>query len=323
MDGVGATRADAISLGVLADPDTIIDFNTLQSSIDTEIGLYRPDGGLLAESDNVFGGFQSGLRFQNLYSGIWYLAVGENDTTFANGFSVRGGPPGGIFMLSVNDTREVNARIQETGVTWFSFEIRPNPLGLPPENPVPLGQLGDGTLPLTFNTFGSNTDTEIALYGPNGDLLIENDDFSGARQSSITASNLGEGTYHIAVGRFDTRFRDGFSVERRPTGSDNFVLKFGTSQSIQGVIPEIGVGWFSFEVGPVILPEVAFKEVKLSGGNVIMSWQTTQGQRYRVQRSDDMKSWVNVGGLKQGTGNLLDYSRPASKVSEFFRVVIP
>ena len=79
-------------------------------------------------------------------------------------------------MLSVNDTREVNARIQETGVTWFSFEIRPNPLGLPPENPVPLGQLGDGTLPLTFNTFGSNTDTEIALYGPNGDLLIENDD---------------------------------------------------------------------------------------------------------------------------------------------------
>ena len=36
-----------------------------------------------------------------------------------------------------------------------------------------------------------------------------------------------------------------------------------------------------------------------------------------------MKSWVNVGGLKQGTGNLLDYSRPASKVSEFFRVVIP
>ena len=76
-------------------------------------------------------------------------------------------------------------------------------------------------------------------------------------------------------------------------------------------------------MGPFILPQVTFDEVKLSGGNVIMSWQTTQGQRYRVQRSDDMKSWVNVGGLKQGTGNLLDYSRPASKVSEFFRVVIP
>ena len=76
-------------------------------------------------------------------------------------------------------------------------------------------------------------------------------------------------------------------------------------------------------MGPVILPEVNFNEVMLSGGNVIMSWQTTQGQRYRVQRSDDMKSWVNVGGLRQGTGNVLDYSRTVSKGSEFFRVVIP
>jgi hypothetical protein len=323
LDGVGATRADAISLGVLADPDTIIDFNTLQSSIDTEIGLYRPDGGLLAESDNVFGGFQSGLRFQNLYSGIWYLAVGENDTIFTDGFSVRGGPPGGIFMLSVNDTREINARIQETGVTWFSFEIRPNPLGLPPENPLPLGQLGDGTLPLSFNTFGSNTDTEIALYGPNGDLLIENDDFNGAPQSSITARNLVEGTYHIAVGRYDTRFKDGFSVERRPTGSDNFILNLGTSQGIREVIPEVGVKWFSFEVGPVIIPEVAFNSVRLSEGNVIISWNTLEGQNYQVQRSNDMKRWVNVGGLEQGTGNVLDYSETASKKQEFFRVVIP
>ena len=323
LDGVGATRADAISLGVLADPDTIIDFNTLQSSIDTEIGLYRPDGGLLAESDNVFGGFQSGLRFQNLYSGIWYLAVGENDTIFTDGFSVRGGPPGGIFMLSVNDTREINARIQETGVTWFSFEIRPNPLGLPPENPLPLGQLGDGTLPLSFNTFGSNTDTEIALYGPNGDLLIENDDFNGAPQSSITARNLVEGTYHIAVGRYDTRFKDGFSVERRPTGSDNFILNLGTSQGIREVIPEVGVKWFSFEVGPVIIPEVAFNSVRLREGNVIISWNTLKGQNYQVQRSNDMKRWVNVGGLEQGTGNVLDYSETASKKQEFFRVVIP
>ena len=323
LDGVGANYTDAIDLGILGDSDAMIEFYTLQSLIDTKMALYYPDGSFAAENDNFFDTLQSGFAYTNLVSGKWYLAVGENDTNFGNGFSAGGGPSGGVFVLNVNQTKDITARVQASGVTWFSFEIRPNPLGLPPENPVPLGQLGDGTLPLTFNTFGSNTDTEIALYGPNGDLLIENDDFSGAIQSSITASNLGEGTYHIAVGRYDTIFRDGFSVERMPTGADDFVLKFGTSQSIQGVIPEIGVGWFSFEVGPVILPEVNFNEVMLSGGNVIMSWQTTQGQRYRVQRSDDMKSWVNVGGLRQGTGNVLDYSRTVSKGSEFFRVVIP
>ena len=323
LDGVGANYTDAIDLGILGDSDAMIEFYTLQSLIDTKMALFYPDGSFAAENDNFFDTLQSGFAYTNLVSGKWYLAVGENDTNFGDGFSAGGGPSGGVFVLNVNQTKDITARVQASGVTWFSFEIRPNPLGLPPENPVPLGQLGDGTLPLTFNTFGSNTDTEIALYGPNGDLLIENDDFSGAIQSSITASNLGEGTYHIAVGRYDTIFRDGFSVERMPTGSDDFVLKFGTSQSIQGVIPEIGVGWFSFEVGPVILPEVNFNEVMLSGGNVIMSWQTTQGQRYRVQRSDDMKSWVNVGGLRQGTGNVLDYSRTVSKGSEFFRVVIP
>ena len=323
LDGVGANYTDAIDLGILGDSDAMIEFYTLQSLIDTKMALFYPDGSFAAENDNFFDTLQSGFAYTNLVSGKWYLAVGENDTNFGDGFSAGGGPSGGVFVLNVNQTRDITARVQASGVTWFSFEIRPNPLGLPPENPVPLGQLGDGTLPLTFNTFGSNTDTEIALYGPNGDLLIENDDFSGAIQSSITASNLGEGTYHIAVGRYDTIFRDGFSVERMPTGADDFVLKFGTSQSIQGVIPEIGVGWFSFEVGPVILPEVNFNEVMLSGGNVIMSWQTTQGQRYRVQRSDDMKSWVNVGGLRQGTGNVLDYSRTVSKGSEFFRVVIP
>jgi hypothetical protein len=89
------------------------------------------------------------------------------------------------------------------------------------------------------------------------------------------------------------------------------------------VIPEVGVKWFSFEVGPVIIPEVAFNSVRLREGNVILSWNTLKGQNYQVQRSNDMKRWVNVGGLEQGTGNVLDYSETASKKQEFFRVVIP
>ena len=76
-------------------------------------------------------------------------------------------------------------------------------------------------------------------------------------------------------------------------------------------------------MGPVIIPEVAFNSVRLREGNIIISWNTLKGQNYQVQRSNDMKRWVNVGGLEQGTGNVLDYSETASKKQEFFRVVIP
>lgn len=326
LDGVGAIRTDAIDLGVLGDSTTRLSFDTLQSSINTEMALFRPDGAFAGESDDFAGTPQSGFEVGGLYSGTWYFAVAEHDTRFANGFSATGGPAGGVFILNINGAKNISlsARVQGFGATWFSFDIRPNPLGLPPENPVPLGILGDGTLPLDFNTIGSLIDTEMALYGPDGDLLTENDDIDPfTRQSRIVARNLEKGTYHIAVGRYDTRFRDGFSVERRPSGSDSFIFRVGADRTIQGAIPAVGVQWFSFEVESIEVPEVAFNSVRLREGNVIISWNTLKGQNYQVQQSNDMKRWVNVGGLEQGTGNVLDYSETASKKQEFFRVVIP
>ena len=200
--------------------------------------------------------------------------------------------------------------------------MRPNPLGLSPERPVRLGILGDGSLPLTFSTVGSTIDTEMALYGPEGNLLLENDDFGGTRQSLISARNLAEGTYYVAVGQYDTVFRDGFSVEASPEGA-SFVLRVGTGQPIAGSLPEDGIRWFTFDVAPSPPPEVSVASVWLSDGNVNMSWQTTAGMRYLVQRSSDLETWQNVGSLRTGTGNPLQHSQAASNDREFFRVVIP
>ncbi len=314
IENAGATVEDAIPLGVLGDQETVFIFDTLQSSIDTEIALFYPDGRLGAENDDFNETLQSGLGFRNVPPGTWYIVVGQYDTTFADGFSATGGPAGSTIVLTVNANESTRARIQETGAVWFSFETRPKA--------VSLGSLGDGGLPLQFSTLGSTIDTEMALYSPEGELLTENDDFNGTVQSGITAVNLEEGTHYIAVGQYDTIFREGFSV-LAPAAAANFRLNYGENQSIQGALPADGVQWFSFEIAPRVVPEVALAEVWFSGGRINMNWQTNAGVRYRVQRSPDLQSWEDVGRVRSGNGNVLQHSQPATSQREFFRVVIP
>ena len=314
IENAGATVEDAIPLGILGTRETEFVFDTLQSSIDTEIALFYPDGRLGAENDDFNGTLQSGLAFSNVAPGTWYIAVGQYDTTFADGFSATGFPSGRIIALTVNANETTRARIQPTGVVWFSFETRPQA--------VSLGLLGDGSLPLQFTTLGSTIDTEMALYGLEGEILAENDDFNGALQSGITAGNLEEGTYYIAVSQYNTIFSQGFVVNGPPVAA-NFLLNYGENQSIQGALPANGVQWFSFEIAPIVVPEVALSEVWLSGGTLNLSWQTDAGMTYRVQRSPDLQTWQNVGSLRAGTGSLLQHSQPVTGGRAFFRVVIP
>ena len=314
IENAGATVEDAIPLGVLGTRETEFVFDTLQSSIDTEIALFYPDGRLGPENDDFNGTLQSGLAFSNVAPGTWYIVVGQYDTTFANGFSATGFPSGSIIALTVNANETTRARIQQTGVVWFSFESRPQA--------VSLGSLGDGSLPLQFTTLGSTIDTEMALYGLEGELLAENDDFNGALQSGITAGNLEEGTYYIAVSQYNTIFGEEFDVNG-PPGAANFLLNYGENQLIQGALPANGVQWFSFEITPIVVPEVALSEVWLSGGTLNMSWQTDAGMTYRVQRSPDLQTWQNVGRVRAGTGSLMQHSQPVTGGRAFFRVVIP
>ena len=105
-----------------------------------------------------------------------------------------------------------------------------NPSGLPPELPVSLGSL-DRALPMQFNTLGSTIDTEMALYGPEGKLLRENDNFSETGQSAIAIPpNLEEGTYYIAVGQHNTIFGGGFYTRAPSAAAADFLLIGRTGQ---------------------------------------------------------------------------------------------
>ena len=237
----------------------------------------------------------------------------------------------GLFTADVNGDGRLDLVTHGSVMTWWDLIPFDNPSGLPPELPVSLGSL-DRALPMQFNTLGSTIDTEMALYGPEGKLLRENDNFSETAQSGIAIPpNLEEGTYYIAVGQHNTIFGGGFYTRAPSAAAADFLFNWGenrvgvplAAESIQGALPADGVQWFSFEIGPIVTPEVALAEVWFADGSFNMSWQTDLGVRYRVQRSSDLQGWGNVGSVIPGNGNVLEHSQSVTNMREFFRVVIP
>lgn len=76
-----------------------------------------------------------------------------------------------------------------------------------PANFIDLGKIGNEG-DYTFDTFGSNYDTEMGIWNSAGTLLANNDDFGGL-QSSI-ALTYTAGQYYIGIGRFNNTFDNGF-----------------------------------------------------------------------------------------------------------------
>ena len=61
----------------------------------------------------------------------------------------------------------------------------------------------------------------------------------------------------------------------------------------------------------------------LEDGNLILSWPTTAGEIYQVQRSTDLESWENIGVTLTGNGTTMSYSQPSTAEKVFLRVVLP
>ena len=111
-----------ISLGLLGDGNSALDFNTFGSVIDTELGLFAANGALLAENDDTIN-LQSQIAIPSgLPVGTYYLAVGRFDTVFGDGFFANG-LSGGDFILNYGAGQTTGGTIGAVGVVWFSFEI--------------------------------------------------------------------------------------------------------------------------------------------------------------------------------------------------------
>ncbi len=92
-----------------------------------------------------------------------------------------------------------------------SFELG---LSVLPASPVffqeSLGLLGREGVPLTFDTFGSTFDTQLALFGFDGSLIAQNDNAGGVLQSQISLpEGLEPGTYTMVVGGAGATFSEG------------------------------------------------------------------------------------------------------------------
>ena len=298
------------------------------TSSDTELALYDANGNLLEQNDNIAGqaNRNSRITWNTPAEGRYYVAVGLNDTVFGPGFEVTSFSLGsGRYSLSpsretlpdgVPPFNTLGGTLTPTVINWFTFTIESDPTDPtdptdpagPPTNAVALGIIGDSTAPLQLTTAGSSIDTEIALYGSEGNLIQENDDLPcGNRQAAITVANLTPGTYYVAVGQYDTVFADGFGVQSSSGNAGDFFLTAGLGQTFSGQTPPNGVQWFTFLISssPRDLDGDGIPEVKLvevihdpRGDTTQLTWESAPGQFFEVAKSTDLSAdpatWTRI-----------------------------
>ncbi|MBB81903.1 MAG: hypothetical protein CMN02_13135, partial [Roseibacillus sp.] len=110
---------------------------------------------------------------------------------------------------------------------------------------------------LVLDTRGSAVgDTEIGLFGAEGNLIAENDDAPDLGLLSRITIALTPGTYYIATGAYNTTFNPaGFSVVAPPSITDAFIVNVisGENNAAPIALSSSGVNasgplWFSLLV---------------------------------------------------------------------------
>ena len=123
------------------------------------------------------------------------------------------------------------------------------------EQAISLGRIPSGELVL--DTRGSAVgDTEIGLFGAQGNLIAENDDATDLGLLSRITIALPPGTYYIATGAYNTTFNPaGFSVVAPPSITDAFTVNVisGENNAAPIALSSSGVNasgplWFSLLV---------------------------------------------------------------------------
>jgi hypothetical protein len=83
-----------------------------------------------------------------------------------------------------------------------------------------------------INTLAADFDTELALFTSAGTLLASNDDVGGGPLQSQILTTLGDGSYYIVLGGYNSQFLDGIALAGTAAGnyglSVNGVLADGT-----------------------------------------------------------------------------------------------
>jgi hypothetical protein len=60
----------------------------------------------------------------------------------------------------------------------------------------------------------------------------------------------------------------------------------------------------------------------LQSGNTVLSWKSQGATDYQVQYKDNLSdAWQNLGGVVNGTGQVVTQSDPTSNANRFYRVL--
>ncbi len=240
--------------------------DTAGSSFDTEIGLYDSAGRLVASNNNVspytsasllrfgFGG-SDGSR---LGAGNYTLVLGGFNTIFRDGDVDTAFPHQGDFQIDIQSTQ----RVVSPAPSFLARDGNYLPAGVQ-EVEVARGSLAAGEVRLfsiyfarditgadwaAIHTTGSSIDTEIALFDANGHLVAENNNLATYESTSRLSfgfdgddgATLPAGRYTVALGGFNTIFRDGLEVSSASSDPGDFALYLQTSVGLGSVraIPE-------------------------------------------------------------------------------------
>ena len=158
---------------------------------------------------------------------------------------------GGEFATPLTSTFSLDFMLDAVG------PYQPGPAAANPPASIDLGVVANEGDIFTIDTFGSDFDTELALFDQAGDLIVNNDDAVGLQSEVSTEINattvgLGAGTYFFAVGGFNHIFADGFSAVASSANGTASGLIGGQINGIafSGSVDVDSVQWYSFTVVP-------------------------------------------------------------------------
>ncbi len=240
---------------------------TAGSSFDTEIGLYDSAGRLVASNNNVSPYTSSSLlRFgfggsdgSRLGAGSYTLVLGGFNTIFRDGDVDTSFPHQGDFQIDIQSTQRV---VSPAAPSFLARDGKYLPASVQ-EVEIARGSLAAGEVRLfsinfardisgadwaAIHTTGSSIDTEIALFDAHGHLVAENNNLATYEPTSRLSfgfdgddgATLPAGQYTLAVGGFNSIFRDGLEVSSSSSTQGDFALYLQTSMGLGSVraIPE-------------------------------------------------------------------------------------
>ncbi len=109
---------DAVTLGVVGNSNSPLQLSTAGSSIDTEIALYSSEGNLILENDDLPDGTRQGaITAPNLTPGTYFVAVGQFNTVFGDGFAAQSNSTTpGNFILTAGSEQPISGQAPPNGV---------------------------------------------------------------------------------------------------------------------------------------------------------------------------------------------------------------